>query len=47
MHSLFAHGVDNRNKNIVSIKTVHNFNSMVEVDQGCLITVQLYFEISA
>ena len=46
MSSLFVHAVDNRNKNMASInKTMWNYNSMV--DQGCLITVQLYFKISA
>ena len=32
MHSLFAHAVDNRNKNMASVnKTMYNYNSMVEV----------------
>ena len=48
MHGLFAHAVDNRNKNIASINyTVYNIIPWYKFDQGCLITVQLHFEISA
>ena len=32
MHSLFAHAVDNSNRNMASVdKTMCNYNSMVEV----------------